>query len=176
MKKLKLDQLNRIDVKTFKASPKVPVLFVLDNVRSAHNVGAAFRTSDAFACHSLILCGITAQPPHRDIHKTAIGATQSVDWKYFKTTHEAIEYLKLDGWKIYAVEQTDESIQLQDICVNADEKYALIMGNEVDGVDASLLPLTDGVIEIPQFGTKHSFNVSVTMGIVGWEFLKKIKL
>lgn len=176
MRKLKLDELNRIDIKTYKSVEKHPVVFVLDNIRSAHNVGAAFRTSDAFCVEGLYLCGICAQPPHRDIHKTAIGATESVDWKYFENTTDALLDLKDQGYKLYAVEQVDESIELQNIEVQEGEKYALIMGNEVDGVSDEAIAMADGVVEIPQFGTKHSFNVSVSMGIVGWEFIKKIKL
>jgi len=176
MKKLKLDELNRIDIKTFKEVEKTPIMFVLDNVRSAHNVGAAFRTSDAFACKKLVLCGITAQPPHRDIHKTAIGATASVDWIYYKDTKSAIKALKEEGYKVYAIEQVDTPILLHEVSVQKDQQYALIMGNEVDGVADEVIALADGVIEIPQFGTKHSFNVSVTMGIVAWEFVKKIRL
>lgn len=175
MKKLKLEELNRINVDEFKKTEKHPFVFVLDNIRSFNNVGSAFRTADALLAEKICLCGITATPPHRDIHKTALGATESVDWKYYKTTTEAIEELQAEGYIIVGVEQTDSSIMLQDFKVDSSKKYALIMGNEVKGVDDAVLPLLDDCIEIPQFGIKHSFNVSVTMGIVGWDLVKQYK-
>lgn len=171
-----MDQLNRVDVETFKNQDKTPIILVLDNVRSMHNVGSAFRTADAFAIERLLLCGITATPPHREIEKTALGATQSVNWQYSKSNIEAVQQLKADGYKIYAIEQADGSIELQDFHPLATEKYALVFGNEVHGVDEELMKLVDGTLEIPQFGTKHSFNVSVTIGIILWDIVSKTKL
>lgn len=173
MKKLKLDELNRMNVEEFKSSKKHPFVMVLDNIRSFNNVGSAFRTSDALAVEKLYLCGITATPPHRDIHKTALGATESVDWKHFKTTVEAVESLKEEGYIILGAEQTDKSVLLQDFQIDPNQKYALIMGNEVKGISDDVLPLLDTCLEIPQFGTKHSFNVSVSMGIIGWELVRQ---
>jgi len=174
MKKLKLDELNRMDVATFKEADKHPFVFVLDNIRSFNNVGSAFRTADALAIDHICLCGITAKPPHRDIHKTALGATESVTWKHYSSTVEAVENLKEQGYTIVGVEQTDSSVMIQDFQLEEGAKYALVFGNEVKGVDDATLPLLDACIEIPQFGTKHSFNVSVTMGIVGWDLVKRI--
>jgi 23S rRNA (guanosine2251-2'-O)-methyltransferase len=168
MSKLTLDQLNRVDVDTFKKLDKKPVVVILDNVRSALNVGSIFRTADAFAIQEIALCGITATPPNREITKTAIGATESVTWKYFESTFASIEYYKGQGFAIFAVEQTTDSISLLDFKSNV-EGLCLIFGNEVDGVEASILPLCDGCIEIPQHGTKHSLNVSVCAGIVLWQ-------
>lgn len=168
MAKLTLDQLNRVDIETFKKSDKKPVVAILDNVRSALNVGSIFRTADAFAIKELALCGISAQPPNREITKTAIGATESVDWLYFESTLESINFYKSEGYSIYAIEQTSDSISLLDFKIS-DKPICLIFGNEVDGVDAALLPHCDGCIEIPQHGTKHSLNVSVCAGIVLWQ-------
>lgn len=176
MRKLKLEELNRIDIPTYKEVEKTPLVFVLDNLRSGHNVGAAFRSSDAFCTKELLLCGITAQPPHRDIQKSALGATASVDWRYFEETTDAVISLKEEGYKVFAVEQVSNPILLHEFEVEIDSKYALVMGNEVEGVQSKVIELCDGVIEIPQFGTKHSFNVSVTMGIVGWELIRKLRL
>lgn len=170
-----MDQLNRIDVTSFKAQEKTPIVLVLDNIRSMHNVGSTFRTADGFALQKIVLCGITACPPHREIEKTALGATQSVEWQHFEYNIAAIESLKKEGYKIYAIEQVSNSISLSDFTPSEDEQYALIFGNEVHGVDEKLLPYVDGCIEVPQFGTKHSFNVSVTVGIVTWDLLSKIK-
>ncbi|WP_079645252.1 RNA methyltransferase [Sphingobacterium nematocida] len=175
MQKLSMDQLNRADVPSFKAQEKTPIVLVLDNVRSMHNVGSTFRTADGFGLTKIILCGITAQPPHREIEKTALGATQSVEWKHYDNNIEAIQELKNEGYKIYAIEQVSNSISLPDFVPSLDHKYALIFGNEVNGVDEKLLPLVDGCIEVPQFGTKHSFNVSVTVGVVSWDLLSKMK-
>jgi 23S rRNA (guanosine2251-2'-O)-methyltransferase len=171
MAKLTLDQLGRADIKAYKTQAKKPIIAVLDNIRSALNVGSVFRTADAFAIEEIMLCGITATPPNREITKTAIGATESVTWSYYETTAEAIAVLRSSGYLIYAVEQTDDSISLLDLAIG-DESVAVIMGNEVDGVEAAILPLTDGTIEIPQYGTKHSLNVSVCAGIVLWELSK----
>lgn len=170
-----MDQLNRTSIESFKSQEKMPLVIVLDNVRSMHNVGSAFRTADAFAIEQLVLCGITATPPHREIEKTALGATQSVEWSHFKDNIQAIQHLKQQGYKIYAIEQVAGSTMLQDFVASGQEKYALVFGNEVHGVDESILSLIDGCIEIPQFGTKHSFNVSVTIGIVLWDLISKIR-
>jgi len=165
MKKLKLTELGRVSVEEYKDIPKVDIVVVLDNIRSAMNVGSIFRTSDAMAIKSVLLCGITATPPNREITKTAIGATDSVDWQYFKETKEAILQVKNEGYEVVAIEQTDASIELMDFKPKA-EKLAIILGNEVNGVDRAILDLLDGAIEINQYGTKHSLNVSVCGGIV----------
>ena len=170
-----MDQLNRPDLESFKNQDKTPIVLVLDNVRSMHNVGSAFRTADGFAIAKIMLCGITGTLPHREIEKTALGATQSVEWSYYKDNTEAINELKEQGYKIYAIEQAAGSIFLQDFSVTAHEKYALVFGNEVHGVDEELMKMVDGCIEIPQFGTKHSFNVAVTIGMVLWTFIQKFK-
>lgn len=170
-----MNQLNRADVDSFKTQEKTPLVLVLDNVRSMHNVGSAFRTADGFAIEEIILCGITATPPHREIEKTALGATQSVAWQHIKETTEAVKLLKEKGYNVYAVEQAEESVFLNDFQLKENEKYALVFGNEVHGVDEDVMALVDGCIEIPQFGTKHSFNVSVTMGIVMWDLVKKMR-
>ena len=170
-----MDQLNRVDIESFKELEKTPITIVLDNVRSMHNVGSAFRTADGFAIEQIILCGITATPPHREIEKTALGATQSVQWTHYKETTDAIQALKEQGYKILAIEQAAGSISLEQFDVLPNNKYAFVFGNEVHGVDEEVMELVDGCIEIPQFGTKHSFNVSVTIGIVLWDMLKKIK-
>ncbi len=174
-RKLSMLELNRLTPAAYKAQEKTPIILVLDNIRSALNVGSAFRTADSFALQGIYLCGITATPPHREILKTAIGATASVDWHYFDTTQAAVEQLKSDGFKVFAVEQVTEKTWLQDVKTSTDEKYALIFGNEVKGVSSSILPLVDGCIEIPQFGTKHSLNISVSVGIVIWEFFRQLR-
>jgi len=174
VEKLKLDQLGRIDLDTFKQTKKIPLVVVLDNIRSMNNVGSIFRTSDAFIVEKIVLCGITPKPPHREIHKSALGATESVDWSYEKNILDSINTLKSENYKIFAVEQTSKSESLHKINISKSEKYALILGNEVEGVSDKVLPLCDNFIEIPQFGTKHSLNVSICFGIVIWEFFKKI--
>lgn len=174
MRKKKLIELERLSPAKYKNLSKIPLVLVLDNLRSALNVGSAFRTADAFMVQKIWLCGITAQPPHREILKTAIGATATVDWQYATTTQEAVRALKDDGFSIYAVEQTTASTMLQDF--KAPEKVALIFGNEVQGVNEDILPLCDGAIEIPQFGTKHSLNISVCLGILSWEMIRQLKL
>ncbi len=166
MRKLSMDELNRLSVNDFKQVDKLPVIIVLDNIRSLHNIGSVFRTADAFRVEAIYLCGITAKPPHREIHKTALGATESVDWQYFESTVDAVEQLQSKQYKIFAIEQTDQSIHLQDFDFTA--KSAFIFGNEVTGVDENLLPLCDASIEIPQAGTKHSLNISVCTGVVIW--------
>lgn len=168
MKKLSMDELNRLSPEEFKQAKKSPIVVVLDNIRSMHNVGSIFRTSDAFAIEKLYLCGITARPPHRDIEKAALGATESVDWEYAENTLELVKNLKNDGYKILSIEQAVNSISLEKFNKSASEKYAVVFGNEVDGVDQDVITNSDACIEIPQFGTKHSFNVSVTAGIVLW--------
>lgn len=175
MKKLSNDELNRINIEEFKSTEKSPFVVVLDNIRSLNNVGSVFRSSDAFLVNSIYLCGITAQPPHKDIHKTALGATESVEWNYFEHTLDAIASLKKEGYKIISIEQAEDSVLLQDFEVKTNEKYALILGHEVKGVAQEVIDASDYVIEIPQFGTKHSFNISVTTGIVLWELFKKYK-
>lgn len=174
MKKLFLDELNRLSVEEYKQSKKNTVKVVLDNVRSALNTGSAFRTADAFAIEGVYLCGITATPPHRQILKTAIGATESVDWQYFEQTTDAISQLQREGYKVYAIEQANEKIWLQDFKPQSDDKIALVFGNEVKGVDDEVMNLVDGCIEVPQFGTKHSLNVSVCMGVVLWDVIAKM--
>lgn len=175
MRKISNEELNRPDLETFKDQEKNPIILVLDNIRSMHNVGSAFRTADAFAIEGIYLCGITAQPPHREIHKTALGATDSVDWKYFETTAEACNSLRESGYKIAAVEQADKSTSLETFQPKTDEKLALVFGNEVFGVEESIVKSADICLEIPQFGTKHSINVSVSMGVVLWDILSKLK-
>ena len=173
MAKLKLDELNRVSVADFKNQQKLPIVLVLDEVRSLHNVGSIFRTADGFAVEAMVLCGITAPPPHREIEKTALGATQSVDWSYFPSTVAAVLELKATGYTVLALEQASESIMLTDFSPSADTKYAIILGNEVNGVNEEVMKLVDGCLEIPQFGTKHSFNVVVSAGIVLWDFFAK---
>lgn len=175
MKKLSLKELNRISNQAFKELPKTPIVIVLDNIRSALNVGSVFRTSDAFALEKIYLCGITAKPPHREILKTAIGATESVEWAYHTSTLTVIEELKSENYIIVGIEQADESIMLQNFEVNTDKKYAIILGNEVKGVSNEVMQVLDYCIEVPQLGTKHSLNVSVCTGVVIWDFFKKYK-
>jgi 23S rRNA (guanosine2251-2'-O)-methyltransferase len=174
MRKLGMDELNRKSVAEFKDSQKVPVIIVMDNIRSMHNVGSVFRTADAFLMQGIYLCGYTPQPPHRDINKTALGATESVDWKYFSTTAEAVQSLRDEGYKILAIEQVENSIPLDRVTAAAGEKLAVIFGNEVSGIDAEVLSLCHGFIEIPQMGMKHSLNISVAAGIVLWELFKQL--
>lgn len=176
MRKLKLDELNRASVDEFKAQDKLPVAVVLDNVRSLHNVGSIFRTSDAFAVNQVCLCGITGLPPNREIEKTALGATQSVNWKHYPSTLDAVHQLRVDGYLIIAVEQAVDSTKLHEFEPIPGEKYALIFGNEVNGVADEVMEQIDGCIEIPQFGTKHSFNIVVSAGIILWDFFSKLNL
>lgn len=175
VQKLKLEELNRIDVETFKTVEKIPLIVVLDNIRSMHNVGATFRTADAFLIQKIILCGITPQPPHREIHKAALGATESVDWKYENDIITVINELKSDGFEVIGIEQTTNSKMITDFTIDQSKKYAVILGNEVEGISDEALPYIDSFIEIPQLGTKHSLNVSVCGGIVMWEFAKALK-
>jgi 23S rRNA (guanosine2251-2'-O)-methyltransferase len=176
MQKLTMDDLQRVSIPEYKDQEKLPVVVVLDNVRSMHNVGSVFRTGDGFSIEKLYLCGITAQPPHREIEKTALGASQSVDWKHFPDTLQAIAELKEAGYTIIAIEQASGSIMLNKFQPQADLKYALIFGNEVNGVDEEVMKTIDACIEIPQFGTKHSFNIVISAGIVLWDFFAKLRL
>ena len=173
LKKLKNSELNRKTIEEFKNSKKNPFVVVLDNIRSLNNIGSVFRTSDALSVEAIYLCGISAIPPHKDIHKTALGATESVDWKYFDSTQKAIEILQKDGYKIVAVEQTNDSLCLLDYKLNINSRIALVFGNEVKGVDQAIIDICDECLEIPQYGTKHSFNISVSVGIILWDLNKK---
>ena len=175
MKKLSMEELNRLSTGEFKKSEKMPVTVVLDNVRSLHNIGSVFRTSDAFRIECIHLCGITATPPHREIQKTALGATESVSWKYFPETEESVSKLKNEGYTVFVVEQTDGSKMLNEIDFTKQEKLAIVFGNEVKGVQQSIVDMADICIEIPQLGTKHSLNVSVSAGIVLWSVFKEKK-
>lgn len=170
-----MQELLRLSVEEFKTAEKLPLVVVLDNIRSQNNIGSIFRTADAFRVSGVYLCGITATPPHREIHKTALGATESVSWSYFPTTLEAVNELHSQGFTVMAVEQTVESIQLPDYQPVNDEKLAIIFGNEVNGIDDEVLLAVHGCIEIPQYGTKHSINVSVAVGIVIWDLFGKMK-
>jgi 23S rRNA (guanosine2251-2'-O)-methyltransferase len=173
MRKLKLEELNRISPEEFKGKEKIPVVLVLDNIRSLHNVGAAFRTGDAFLIHKIYLCGITGTPPNRELHKSALGAEDTVDWEHIENTVEAVKKLKSEGWKIISLEQAEGSLLLQKFSPKGNEKYCFVFGNEVFGVEDEVINLSDNCLEIPQFGTKHSFNVSVSMGIVLWDYFIK---
>ena len=173
MRKLGMDELNRKSVNEFRRSEKTPVVVVLDNIRSMHNVGSVFRTADAFLLQRILLCGYTPQPPHRDIHKTALGATETVDWAYFPDTAAAVRSLKADGYKIFAVEQVENSIPLQEFAAQLSGPLAVIFGNEVSGVGEEALKLCDGSVEIPQWGMKHSLNISIAAGIVLWELVRE---
>ncbi|HEY8402475.1 MAG TPA: RNA methyltransferase [Cytophagaceae bacterium] len=173
MAKLKLEELNRISVEEFKNKEKNPVILVLDNVRSLNNVGSAFRTADAFLVQKIYLCGITGTPPNKEIHKTALGATESVDWEYVSSTVELVRKLKSEGWKIISLEQTDNSVMLQDFEFQKQDKLCFIFGNEVFGVDDEVINESHLTLEIPQFGTKHSLNISVSIGMVIWDYFSK---
>lgn len=171
-RKLNTEEIIRLTPEEFKETPKIPLVVILDNVRSLHNVGSVFRTSDAYCVEKVILCGITATPPNAEIHKSALGAEFSVDWEYYKETTEAVNELKQAGYTILAIEQAHDSINMDTFKAEKGKKYAVILGNEVKGVQQSVIDLSDGCLELPQFGTKHSLNVSVTAGIVIWEFAK----
>ena len=174
MRKLLNEELGRKSVDEFKRSAKTPLIVVLDNVRSLHNVGSVFRTADAFLVEALYLCGITGTPPNKEIQKTALGSAESVDWKYFKTTVEAVALLKQNGYKVFAIEQAEHAIALNQFVPPVGEKLAVIFGHEVKGVEQEVINLCDGVIEIPQTGMKHSLNVAVSAGVVIWEIFKKV--
>ncbi len=174
MRKLKITELNRISVDEFKEVHKTPLVVVLDNIRSLHNIGSVFRTSDAFRVECIYLCGITATPPHAEMHKTALGAELTVDWKYVNNAVEAVDKLKEEGYTVYSIEQAEGSIMLESLSLDKQKKYAVVLGNEVKGVQQEVIDHSDGCVEIPQYGTKHSLNVSVTGGIIIWEFFKKL--
>ncbi len=176
MRKLLNEELDRLSVGEFIEASKIPVVVVLDNVRSQNNIGSVFRTADAFRLEGIFLCGISATPPHREIHKTALGATESVSWEYYEDTAQAISGLKEKGYRILSVEQAEGAISLENIPLSLDQKYALVFGNEVRGVEQKVLDLSDHCIEIPQYGTKHSLNISVAAGIVLWEVFRKFSL
>lgn len=168
--------MGRMDVQSFKAAEKLPLIVVLDNVRSLHNVGSVFRTADAFRLEAIYLCGITACPPSAEIHKTALGAEDSVEWHYAGDTCDVVRSLKEQGVVVFAVEQVEGSVLLPDLELDPSQRYAVVMGNEVKGVQQAVVDLADYALEIPQYGTKHSLNVSVTAGIVMWEFLKRLPI
>ncbi len=175
MRKLKNSELGRPTIEDFKKTVKIPLIVILDNIRSLNNIGSVFRTSDAFLIEKIYLCGITAQPPHKEIHKTALGATESVAWEYVEDTLTLVEKLKGEKVKILAIEQAENSTMLQDFTIEPNQKYAVIMGNEVKGVQQKVVSASDYCIEIPQFGTKHSLNISVSCGVVLWDLFKKFK-
>src|SRR4051812_34679237 len=172
MRKLSMDELGRKSVEEFKQAQKTPVIAVLDNIRSMHNVGSVFRSADAFLIEAIFLCGYTPQPPHRDINKTALGSTETVDWIFYQSAVLAVQELKTKGFKVYAIEQTVGSISLENFSWNRNEKIAVVFGNEVEGVSDDVLKLVDGSIEIPQSGMKHSLNISIAAGIVFWEVFR----
>ena len=174
MRKLQNSELDRLNVDEFKQATKIPIIVVLDNIRSLNNIGSVFRTADAFLIEKIILCGITATPPHKDIRKTALGATQSVDWEYTESTLEAIQKLKNNGVQTIAIEQAENAIYLQDFSPTNDKRLALVFGNEVKGVSQEVVSACDLVLEIPQFGTKHSLNISVSAGVVVWDIWSKL--
>ena len=173
MRKLRTIEMQRLSVDEFHEAPKLPLIVVLDDVRSLHNVGSVFRSADAFRVEAVYLCGITATPPHPEIHKTALGGEDSVAWRYFPTATEAVESLHNDGFFVYSIEQVEGSTKLQNLQLDTDKHYAIVLGNEVQGVHQEVVDMSDGCLEIPQFGTKHSLNVSVTAGMVIWEVAKK---
>ena len=174
MRKLANEELNRKSIEEFRRSEKTPLILVLDNVRSLNNIGSVFRTADAFLVEAVYLCGITATPPHKDIQKTALGATESVEWKYFKTTLEAVEALK-GTHSVYAIEQAESSILLNEFIPSKEKKLAVVFGNEVRGVEQQVIDTCNGCIEIPQLGTKHSLNIAVSAGIVAWDLFLKLR-
>jgi tRNA G18 (ribose-2'-O)-methylase SpoU len=175
MRKLKNSELNRKNIDEFKQSDKTPLIVILDNIRSLNNIGSVFRTADSLILEKIYLCGITATPPNKDIHKTALGATESVNWEYSKTTLDVIQKLKTENYIIISAEQTVDSVMLQDFKANKEHKYAVIFGHEVKGVDQEVINNSDLCVEIPQYGTKHSFNISVSAGIILWDIFKQIK-
>ena len=172
MRKLRMDELNRKSIKEFKESDKIPIVVVLDNIRSMHNVGSVFRTADAFLLQAIYLCGYTPQPPHRDIQKTALGATETVEWSYYTDAVAAVQSLRNEEYAIFAIEQVEKSLRLHEFDPQQYKRLAVVFGNEVSGVGEEVLKLCDGSIEIPQFGMKHSLNISVAAGIVLWEFVR----
>ena len=175
MRKLKNNELNRLNLEEFKKSKKTPIVIVLDNVRSAHNVGSVFRTSDAFLVEKICLCGITPTPPQKEIRKTALGASESVNWQNYANSIDCIKELKACGYHIISIEQAEKAVMLCDFTPQKDNKYALVFGNEIKGVEQEVVNSSDVVIEIPQYGTKHSLNISVSLGVVIWDFFQKIQ-
>jgi tRNA G18 (ribose-2'-O)-methylase SpoU len=174
MRKLENSELERKSIEDFKTAAKTPLILILDDIRSLNNIGSVFRTADAFLIEKIYLCGITATPPNKEINKTALGATETVDWEYAQDVVSVIEKLKSDSVKVYAIEQVENAIFLQDFSINFDEKYAAVFGNEVFGVNQKAIEICDGTIEIPQLGTKHSLNIAVSAGIIIWDLFKKI--
>ncbi len=174
MRKLKNSELGRLNVEDFKKTDKIPLIVILDNIRSLNNIGSVFRTSDAFLIEKIYLCGITAKPPHKEIHKTALGATESVEWEYVENTLELVKKLQMDKVLVASIEQAENSMLLQNFTIQPNQKYAIVMGNEVKGVQQEVVSASDYCIEIPQFGTKHSLNISVSCGVVLWDLFKKI--
>lgn len=174
-RKLKITELNRISAEEFKKADKLPLVVILDNVRSLHNIGSVFRTSDAFRVECIYLCGITATPPHPEMHKTALGAEFTVDWKYVNNAVEAVDNLRREGYIVFSVEQAENSIMLEDMRLEQGKRYAVVLGNEVKGVQQEVIDHSDGCIEIPQYGTKHSLNVSITAGIVMWQLFSTMR-
>ncbi len=174
MRKLENSELERKSIEDFKTATKTPLILILDDVRSLNNIGSVFRTADAFLIEKIYLCGITATPPNKEINKTALGATETVDWEHAQDVISVIEKLKGDSVKVYAIEQVENAIFLQDFSINVNEKYAVVFGNEVFGVNQKAIEICDGTIEIPQLGTKHSLNIAVSAGIVVWDLFKKI--
>ena len=174
MRKLENSELNRKSIEDFKTSKKTPIIIILDDIRSLNNIGSVFRTSDAFLIEKIYLCGITAVPPNKEIHKTALGATETVDWEYQENILEVIKKLKVEKTEVYAIEQVESAIFLNDFKISKNKKYALVFGNEVFGVSQNAISICDGTIEIPQLGTKHSLNISVSAGIVIWDIFNKL--
>ncbi|MCO4820637.1 MAG: RNA methyltransferase [Flavobacteriaceae bacterium] len=174
MRKLKNSELDRLTIEGFKSSEKTPIIIVLDNIRSLNNIGSVFRTSDAFLVEKIYLCGITAQPPHKDIHKTALGSTEAVDWEHIEDTLTLVEKLKADGVRVISIEQAENATMLNEFTTQSKTKYALVFGNEVKGVQQMVVDASDLVIEIPQFGTKHSLNIAVSCGVVVWDVYSKL--
>ncbi len=175
MRKLKNSELDRLSIEEFKQSDKTRLIVILDNIRSLNNIGSVFRTSDAFLIEKIYLCGITATPPHKDIHKTALGSTETVDWEYVKSTLDLVEKLKADGIKVISIEQAENATMLNDFIPQPQTTYAIVFGNEVKGVQQQVVDASDMVIEIPQYGTKHSLNISVSCGVVVWDLFCKLK-
>lgn len=174
MRKLHTIEMNRLSIEEFREAPKLPLVVVLDNVRSLYNIGSIFRSCDAFRVKSVYLCGITATPPNAEIHKTALGGEDSVEWKYFEKTEDVIQQLRQEDYFIYSIEQVENSTRLQNLSLDATKTYAVVFGNEVKGVSQNVVDLSNDCLEIPQFGTKHSLNVSVAAGIVIWEFARQL--
>ncbi len=174
MRKLRTIEMNRLSIEEFREAPKLPLVVVLDNVRSLYNIGSIFRSCDAFRVKSVYLCGITATPPNAEIHKTALGGEDSVEWKYFEKTEDVIQQLRQEDYFIYSIEQVENSTRLQNLSLDATKTYAVVFGNEVKGVSQNVVDLSNDCLEIPQFGTKHSLNVSVATGIVIWEFARQL--